>query len=70
VDELANFILKEYPEIKGFNRRGLYRMKKFYEIYSQMTFVTSAMTQNQISDNKNDMIVSSLMSQLEIDDLE
>ena len=69
VDELANFILKEYPEIKGFNRRGLYRMKKFYEIYSQMTFVTSAMTQNQISDNKNDMIVSSLMSQLEIDDL-
>lgn len=34
VEELAAFIQKEYPEVKGFNRRGLYRMKQFYEIYS------------------------------------
>jgi len=29
VDELAVFIQQKYPEIKGFNRRGLYRMKQF-----------------------------------------
>lgn len=33
VDELASFISKKCPEVKGFNRRGLYRMKQFYETY-------------------------------------
>ena len=45
VDELATYIQKEYPELKGFNRRGLYRMKQFYEIYNSMSFVSSPMTQ-------------------------
>ena len=27
VDSLAKFFEKEYPDIKGFTRRGLYRMK-------------------------------------------
>lgn len=31
VDELAAFIAENCPEVKGFNRRGLYRMKQFYE---------------------------------------
>ena len=31
VDELASFIQKNNPELKGFNRRGLYRMIQFYE---------------------------------------
>lgn len=30
VDELASFISNSCPEVKGFNRRGLYRMKQFY----------------------------------------
>jgi hypothetical protein len=33
VQELANFIILKQPELSGFNRRGLYRMKQFYEIY-------------------------------------
>ncbi|MFH1320562.1 MAG: DUF1016 N-terminal domain-containing protein [Bacteroidota bacterium] len=33
VDELANYIKEKQPDIKGFNRRGLYRMKQFYETY-------------------------------------
>ena len=33
VDELANFIKENRPDINGFNRRGLYRMKQFYETY-------------------------------------
>ena len=33
------------PGIKGFNRRGLYRMKKFYEIYKDNDIVTPLVTQ-------------------------
>jgi predicted nuclease of restriction endonuclease-like (RecB) superfamily len=33
VDELVNFIKEKNPEINSFNRRGLYRMKQFYETY-------------------------------------
>lgn len=50
VDELANFIQQKYPEIKGFNRRGLYRMKQFFEIYSSTAFVSSVMTQFKAND--------------------
>ena len=34
VDNVAKFFSSNYPELKGFNRRGLYRMKQFYELYS------------------------------------
>jgi hypothetical protein len=69
VDELADFIQKNHPDLKGFNRRGLYRMKQFYETYSSMSFVSSLMTQIQISDFKESGIVSSTMTQLETSDI-
>ena len=69
VDELAAFIQKEYPEVKGFNRRGLYRMKQFYETYSSMSFVSSPMTQSQNTDNQSSKIVSLAMTQLATDDI-
>ena len=31
VQKLADFFSSNYPDLKGFNRRGLYRMKQFYE---------------------------------------
>jgi hypothetical protein len=31
IDTLADQIQENYPEIKGFNRRGLYRMKQFFK---------------------------------------
>jgi len=31
IDNIARGIQEAFPGIKGFNRRGLYRMKKFYE---------------------------------------
>ncbi len=34
VNELANYIGAKVPNLSGFNRRGLYRMKQFYETYS------------------------------------
>jgi predicted nuclease of restriction endonuclease-like (RecB) superfamily len=30
---LADFFAQNYPDLKGFNCRGLYRMKQFYELY-------------------------------------
>ena len=34
VQELADFIATKQPSLSGFNRRGLYRMKQFYETYN------------------------------------
>lgn len=33
IDNLADYIALKHPEFKGYNRRNLYRMKQFYEIY-------------------------------------
>jgi len=45
IQNLADFFAENYPEIKGFNRRGLYRMKQFYETYAGTEIVSSLMTQ-------------------------
>lgn len=45
IDELASYIAKNNPNIKGFNRRGLYRMKQFYETYKDDEFVSPLVTQ-------------------------
>ena len=47
VDELADFIQRNNPELKGFNRRGIYRMIQFYEAYAETPIVSSLMTQLQ-----------------------
>ncbi len=64
VDELADFIKNKHPELKGFNRGGLYRMKQFYDTYADSSFVSPVMTQIQIAKNKIDTIVSLPMTQL------
>lgn len=58
VQQLADYIQAEMPALKSFNRRGLYRMKQFYETYcpeSEFDIVfqniTSLNTENQ--NNKN-----------------
>ena len=45
IDSLASFIHNQFPEIKGFNRRGLYRMKQFYELYDGNEKVSPLVTQ-------------------------
>lgn len=45
IDNIANDIQSAFPGIKGFNRRGLYRMKKFYETYASDEFVTTLLSQ-------------------------
>ena len=45
VQKLADFFAVNYPEMKGFNRRGLYRMKQFYEMYQGVEKVSPLVTQ-------------------------
>lgn len=33
VPQLADYIARNYPEIKGFSDKNLWRMKQFYETY-------------------------------------
>ena len=45
IDSIAKEIQEEFPGIKGFNRRGLYRMKQFYETYAENDVVTPLVPQ-------------------------
>jgi len=63
IDETAKYIKENYPEIKGFTRRGLYRMKQFYETYKEDEIVSALLT--QISWTNHLLIMSSSKSQEE-----
>ena len=45
IDSVSKEIQDAFPGIKGFNRRGLYRMKKFYETYKDDEFVSTLLSQ-------------------------
>jgi len=63
VNELANFIDLRIPGIGGFNRRGLYRMKQFYETYAVGSDCYSAWLNIQVKKKQNS-IVSPAATQL------
>lgn len=60
VDLMAKAIQEAFPGIKGFNRRGLYRMKQFYETYCENEIVSPLVT--QISWTNHLLIMSSCKS--------
>ena len=45
VEKLAEFFANNYPDLKGFNCRGLYRMKQFYEMYNDEEKMSPLVTQ-------------------------
>lgn len=45
IDKLADFMKQNEPEIKGFNRRNLFRMRTFYETYTENEKVSTLWTQ-------------------------
>jgi len=63
VDQLAQFINTRHPELKGFNRRGLYRMRRFYETYTSPDFVTPLVT--QLNNTNNDLLIPDFCSEAE-----
>ena len=60
VDKLVEFMKREYPTMKGVNRRGIYRMKQFYETYKDNEIVSTLLT--QISWTHNVMILGATNS--------
>lgn len=64
VQQLSDFILSKMPNLSGFNRRGLYRMKQFYEVFGGKTIVSSVMTLLQINEKEAIKFVSSTMTQI------
>ena len=65
VSDLASYIELKYPHLKGFNRRGLYRMKQFFETYTDNKFVSILAGQLQKSENEAASIVTTLLAQLQ-----
>lgn len=63
MDAIVEEIQNAFPGIKGFNRRGLYRMKKFYETYKDNEFVSTLLT--QISWTNHLLILSGCKSDIE-----
>lgn len=45
VEELAATIAREYPGVRGFTRRNLFRMRQFYEAYRGQKKVSPLLTQ-------------------------
>ena len=45
IDDVAKYVKKNNPTLKGFTKRGLYRMKQFYETYVDDEFVSPLVTQ-------------------------
>ena len=45
VDDLAATLAREYPGIRGFTRRNLFRMRQFYEAYRDDTKVSALLAQ-------------------------
>lgn len=58
VDKIAKFIKQNYPNLKGFNRRGIYRMKQFYETYQDNPQIVSTLL-TQLSWSNHVKILSS-----------
>ncbi|WP_134091062.1 YhcG family protein [Olivibacter sp. XZL3] len=69
VQQLADYIYSKAPNLSGFNRRGLYRMKQFYELYKAESDVfylwiqTVSPMVTQIGNDKKE-IVSPMATQL------
>jgi predicted nuclease of restriction endonuclease-like (RecB) superfamily len=45
IEKAATYLQQNYPDLKGFNKRGLYRMKQFYETYKDSQIVSAVLTQ-------------------------
>ena len=67
VQQLSEYIQNEYPDLKGYNRLGLYRMKRFYETYTNSPFVSPAVIQMEKEKTPQPKIVPPVVTQLPSD---
>jgi len=57
IENISKKIMESYPNLKGFDKRGLYRMVEFYEEYRDNIIVSTL--SRQISWTNNVVILSS-----------
>jgi len=69
VSELANFLQRNYSELKGFNRSGLYRMVQFYDIYSNTSLVSTLRRQLSKLEMDPDKSVAAVWRHFESEDI-
>lgn len=65
VADLVQYIQKHHPEMKGFDKKNLYRMCGFYEAYKDSLIVSPLVRQLENPDNDTKTIVAPLVQQLE-----
>ena len=63
IDMISKEIQELFPGIRGFNRRGIYRMKQFYELYRDNAIVSPLLT--QLSWSNHLLIMSGCKSDVE-----
>lgn len=68
VDQLVVYLKKEQPNLKGFDRRAIYRMINFYETYSSSDFVATVLSQKQVPDTVKNTFVATLSPQINADE--
>ena len=64
IDNLAKFIEKNHPDLKGYTRSNLYRMKQFYETYYTTQIVAPLARQLKNAESQDNIIVSLVVTQL------
>lgn len=69
VEELAEFIQRNNPELKGFNKSSMYRMIQFYEVYAKTPIVAAVRRQLQEPGNQSHIFVASPLPQFEQQDI-
>jgi predicted nuclease of restriction endonuclease-like (RecB) superfamily len=67
VKQLADFLEKQDPALKGFDRKSIYRIIQFYETYRTTPIVTSGAEQLQVIDSQAPEIAATVWRQLEMD---
>ena len=61
IDNLVLYLKEKYPNLKGFNRAGIYRMKQFYETYINYSIIVSTLLR-QLNWSSHILILSSTKS--------
>jgi DUF1016 N-terminal domain len=67
VQQLADFLQKHEPSLKGFDRKSIYRMVQFYEIYRSAAIVANVGQELQNPENQSTEIVATVWRQSEYD---
>lgn len=60
VEALAKYLKEQMPTLKGFDRRAIYRMVNFYDLYSDIEFVVAMPPLLQLLGNESNTIVSAM----------